>query len=59
MEALTILGIAFVMAFVISIYGFLIFFIYKLGKLTEAMNNIPGEVRRGLDSRATSPRLEQ
>ena len=59
MELFAILGIAFVLPFTISIYGFLIFVIYKVGKLTEAMNSIPGEVRRDLDSRAYPPRLEQ
>jgi len=59
MELFAILGIALVVAFIISIYGFLIFLICKMGKLTEAMNSIPGEVRRELDSRASPPRLER
>ena len=59
MEPFAILGIAFVVAFIISIYGFLIFVIYKMGKLTEIMNSIPSEMRRELDSRASPRRLEQ
>ena len=59
MELFAILGIALVVAFMISIYGFFIFLIYRMGKLTEAMNSIPGVVRRELDSNAYPPRLEQ
>ena len=50
MGVLELIGIAFVVSFIICIYGFLIFFIYQLGKLTEAINSIPGEMRKHLDS---------
>ena len=46
MITLEIIGIAFIAAFIVSIFGFLIFVNYKLGKLIEAMNRISGEVRR-------------
>ena len=59
METYAILGIAFVVAFIISIYGFLIFVIHQMGKLTGIINSIPSEMRRESDSRAIPPRLEQ
>ena len=46
MITLEMIGIVFVVAFIISILGFVIFVNYKLRKLIEAMNRISGEVRR-------------
>jgi hypothetical protein len=59
MEVLAILDIAFVVAFIVPGYGFWIFVIYQMGKLAEAMNGIPGEVRRELDSRSSAVRERQ
>lgn len=59
MELFEILGIAFVVAFIISTYGFLIFVICQMGKLTKIINSIPSEMRRESDSRASPLRLEQ
>lgn len=51
MEILELIGIAFVVSFIISTYGFLIFVIYRMGRLTEAMDSIRGEMRKVSDSR--------
>ena len=51
LEALAIVGIAFLVAFIVAVYGFLIFIIYKMGKLTKALNRIPEEVHKELQSR--------
>ena len=56
MEVLEPIGIAFLSSFIISGYGFLIFVIYQMGKLTEAMNSIPGEMRKVSDSRGLAVR---
>ena len=59
MGVLELIGIAFVAAFIISVYGFLIFVIYQLGKLTEALNSIPSEMRKVSDSRGLATRERQ
>ena len=56
MEVLAIIGIASVAAFIISVFGFLIYIIYQMGKMTQVINNIPEDIRRELDSHSSAVR---
>ena len=59
MGVLELIGIAFVAAFVLYIFGFLIFVNYQLAKLTEVLNSIPREMRKVSDSRGLASREQR